>query len=137
MVAGAAVVVASTVAVSGQGARLGEFDGHGDVGSPKIAGSATYDAASQEYALTAGGVNMWAERDEFQFVWKRMTGDFILQARVESVGQGVDPHRKAGWMVRPSRDADAPYVDGVVHGDGLTSLQFRRAKGGVTAAEEP
>ena len=56
---------------------------------------------------------MWAQRDEFQFVWKRMTGDFILQARVEFLGKGVEPHRKAGWMIRPRLDADAPYVDGV------------------------
>ena len=35
-------------------------------------------------------------------------------------------------MVRPSQDADAPYVDGMVHGDGLTSLQFRRTKGAIT-----
>jgi regulation of enolase protein 1 (concanavalin A-like superfamily) len=120
----------------GQGQRLGVFDGHGDVGSPKIAGSATYNAVSQEYTIAAGGLNMWAERDEFHFVWKRMTGDFILQARVEFVGQGVDPHRKAGWMVRSNQDADAPYVDGVVHGDGLTSLQYRRTKGGATAETE-
>ena len=127
---------ASGPPLGGQGARLGPFDGHGDVGSPKIAGSATYNAVSQEYALAAGGVNMWAQRDEFHFVWKRTTGDFILQARVQLLGQGVDPHRKAGWMVRPSQDADAPYVDGVIHGDGLTSLQFRRAKGAVTEQTE-
>ena len=65
-----------------------------------------------------------------------MTGDFILQARVELLGKGVDPHRKAGWMIRPSQDADAPYVDGVIHGDGLTSLQFRRTKGAITEQNE-
>ena len=116
----------------GQNAAIGEFEGHGDIGAPKIAGSATYDAAQQQYALSAGGVNMWAQKDEFHFVWKRMTGDFILQARVELLGQGVDPHRKVGLMVRPTEDADAPYVDGMVHGDGLTSLQFRRTKGAIT-----
>ena len=31
-----------------------------------------------------------------------MTGDFILQARVEFLGEGVDPHRKVGLMVRPT-----------------------------------
>jgi TolB protein len=135
----AALTIAVTAAghsMSGQGTRLGAFDGHGDVGSPKISGTAVYNAVSQELALAAGGVNMWAQRDEFQFAWKRMAGDFILQARVEFLGQGVDPHRKAGWMVRPSQDADAPYVDGVVHGDGLTSLQFRKAKGAMTAQTE-
>jgi dipeptidyl aminopeptidase/acylaminoacyl peptidase len=133
----AVCVLATLVALrgsslSGQEARLGDFDGHGDVGSPRIAGSATYNAVSQEYTLAAGGVNMWAARDEFHFVWKRMTGDFILQARVEFVGKGVEPHRKAALIVRPSQEADAPYVDGVVHGDGLTSLQFRRATGAIT-----
>ena len=126
----------ASLSASGQGAPIGQFDGHGDVGAPKIAGSAAYNAVSQEYSLSAGGVNMWAQKDEFQFVWKRMTGDFILQARIELVGKGVDPHRKAGLMVRPSQDADAPYVDGVVHGDGLTSLQFRRTKGAITEQVE-
>jgi TolB protein len=111
---------------------LGDFDGHGDVGAPKIAGSAAYDAATQAYTLEAGGVNMWGARDEFHFAWKRLRGDFILQARVELVGKGVDPHRKLGLIVRAGLDADAPYADAAVHGDGLTSLQFRRAKGGDT-----
>jgi Tol biopolymer transport system component len=34
--------------------------------------------------------------------------------------------------VRPSLDADAPYADCAGHGSGLTSLQFRRAKGANT-----
>jgi TolB protein len=111
---------------------LGAFEGHGDVGAPKIAGSAVYNPLTQEYTLSAAGTNMWAARDEFHFVWKRMTGDFILQARVELLGKGVDPHRKLGLIVRGGLDADAPYADAAVHGDGLTSLQFRKAKGAIT-----
>jgi TolB protein len=122
----------ANVSLLGRSDRLGQFDGHEDVGAPKIAGSATYNAVSQEYRLSAGGANMWGARDEFHFVWKRMTGDFILQARVEFIGTGVNAHRKAGWVVRANQDADAPYVDAVVHGDGLTSLQFRRTKGAIT-----
>ena len=111
---------------------LGQFDGHADIGAPKLAGSAKYDAANQEYTLTAAGTNMWFGRDQCHFVWKRMKGDFILRARAEFVGKGADAHRKLGWMVRPSLDADAPYADSAEHGDGLTSLQFRRAKGANT-----
>ena len=70
--------------------------------------------------------------DEFHFVWKRMNGDFILRARVELLGKGVDPHRKMGLIVRGGPDADAPYADAAVHGDGLTSLQFRKTKGAIT-----
>ena len=111
---------------------VGVFDSHADIGSPKHAGSAQYNAVSQEYTLTGSGVNMWAQRDEFHFVWKKMTGNFILQARVELLGAGVDPHRKLGFMVRRSLDDDSPYADVAVHGDGLTSLQYRRSKGAIT-----
>jgi TolB protein len=111
---------------------LGQFENHGDIGSPRLKGAATYNAASQEYVLTASGANMWGTRDEFHLAWRKLQGDFILQARVEFLGKGVDPHRKAGWIVRRSLDADSPYVDAAVHGDGLTSLQFRRAKAGAT-----
>src|SRR6476661_3221106 len=103
MVAGVRTVVST------QTAPIGQFDNHQDIGQPKIAGSAVYNGVSQEYSVAAGGVNMWAQRDEFQFVWKRMIGDFILQARLEFLGRGVEPHRKAGWMIRPTLDADAPY----------------------------
>jgi len=111
---------------------FGDFDGHLDVGSPALPGSAAWNAVSQEYAMSAAGTNMWAARDEFHFAWRRMTGDFILQARVELLGQGTDPHRKLGLLVRSTLEADSPYADGAVHGDGLTSLQYRRAKGAIT-----
>ena len=115
-----------------QGPALGDFEGHGDVGAPKRAGSALYDAAKQEYTLSASGVNMWGQRDELHFAWRRMKGDFIVQARLRFEGKGADPHRKAGVIVRASLEADAPYADAAVHGDGLTSLQFRRGNGAVT-----
>jgi TolB protein len=113
-------------------AALGRFEGHGDVGSPKLAGAAAYNEVSQEYTLAAAGSNVWGARDELHFVWRRLKGDFILQARVELLGQGVDPHRKLGLMVRAGLEADAPYADAAVHGDGLTSLQYRRTRGGAT-----
>jgi Tol biopolymer transport system component len=125
------LALAAVAAVAQEGG-LGQFEGHGDVGSPRLAGSATWNAASQEYVLTAAGTNMWGTRDEFHFAWRRMKGDFILQARVELLDKGVDPHRKLGWIVRSTLDDDSPYVDGAVHGDGLTSLQLRRTKGATT-----
>ena len=133
----AAILIAGLISAGGvmaiaQAGRLGEFEGHGDVGSPQIAGSATYNGATQEYAFAAAGVNMWAERDEFHFAWKKLSGDFILQARVELVGKGVDPHRKLGVIVRSSLADDSPYADVAVHGDGLASLQYRKAKGAIT-----
>jgi TolB protein len=111
---------------------LGYFEASGDVGSPAIAGSTTYDAATQTYTLTGSGTNMWATRDEFQFASRKLKGNFILRAHVKFPAQGVEPHRKLGWIIRSSLDAGSPYVDAAVHGNGLTSLQYRSAPGGQT-----
>jgi TolB protein len=127
-----AALLAASVVLHGDGAPIGEFERSADIGSPGIAGRSSYNPISQEYQLSAGGVNMWDRRDEFHFAWRTITGDFILQARVQFVGAGTDPHRKAGLMIRRTQDDDAPYVDAMIHGDGLTSLQFRRSKGGLT-----
>src|SRR5687768_13195993 len=75
---------------------------------------------------------MWGERDDFRFVWKRMTGNFILSTRARFIGAGVDPHRKIGWSIRPTLEPNSPHVTAALHGDGLMSLQFRRTAGGTT-----
>lgn len=115
------------------GSPVGQFADSADVGSPEITGSTVYDPSLQHYRMSAGGINMWGTTDQFQFAWNKLKGDFIVRARVEWIGQGVDPHRKAGWIARKSLDHDSAYVDACVHaGDGLTSLQFRREKGAIT-----
>ena len=112
------------------GPAIGIFSGHLDVGAPSIAGDATYDTETGEYVVTGSGTNMWTDHDEFHFVWKRLSGDFILRADAELLGAGVDPHRKMGWIVRSGFEPDSAYVDIAVHGDGLTAIQFRRSAGG-------
>ena len=111
---------------------VGRFSQHADIGAPAIAGSMTYDATLQQYRMSAGGINLWGASDQFHFAWNTLKGDFIVRARVEFVGQGVDPHRKLGWMARSTLDADSAYADACLHGDGLTSLQFRRTKAAST-----
>ena len=112
--------------------NLGIFDGHGDVGKNVKPGSATYIPETQQYVVSGAGYNVWLDHDEFQFVWKKMTGDFVLSTRAEFLGTWVDYHRKVGWMVRTSLDSNSAHVNAVEHGDGLTSLQFRRTTGAQT-----
>ena len=111
---------------------LGIFENHQDVGSVGRAGTAEYDASRQAYTLTASGTNIWATTDAFQFVWKKISGDLSLAADIKMVSSGGNPHKKAVLMIRQSLDADAAYVDVAVHGNGMTALQFREAKGGTT-----
>ena len=111
---------------------IGAFDDHADIGPVKHPGAATYDAATQSYSIRGSGTNMWSVSDEGHFAWKKVTGDFIVQARVELQGKGVEAHRKVGLMVRSSLESASPHVNVARHGDGLTALQFRRTAGAET-----
>jgi len=126
------VILITLSGVQAQEKMFGVFEGKNDVGNPTRAGSAQYDADKQEYLVEGAGSNMWANRDEFQFVWRRLKGDFILTGDAAFVGKGVEQHRKIGWIVRSSMEPDAAQASVVLHGDGLTSLQFRKLKGGTT-----
>jgi TolB protein len=121
-----------TLAAVRAAAPVGIFDQHADIGAVKTPGAAVYDASEQAYTLQGSGANMWFASDEGHFAWKRVTGDFIIQAKVEFEGKGVDPHRKVGLMVRASLDGASPHVSVARHGDGLTALQYRRAAGANT-----
>ncbi len=118
--------------VAAPAATVGEFEASADIGAPARAGSAAYALEKREYRLTGSGANIWGAADAFHFAWRKVEGDLALMANVAWIGEGKNAHRKAGWMVRQSLDADAPYADVAVHGDGLTSLQYRAAKGGPT-----
>jgi TolB protein len=117
---------------AGAAEPVGIFDQHGDVGAVKIPGGAAYDDATQAYTVHGAGTNMWLAADEFHFAWKKVKGDFILQARVEFQGSGVEAHRKVGLMARASLDTGSAHVNVARHGDGLTALQFRRSAGADT-----
>src|SRR5689334_12853851 len=75
---------------------------------------------------------MWETRDDFHFVWRRISGNFILATRARFIGAGVEQHRKIGWTIRPTLETNGVHVTAALHGNGLMSLQFRRTIGGQT-----
>jgi WD40 repeat protein len=107
--------------------KIGVFDGQNDVGKILHAGNVNYNSSNGEYLVSGSGTNIWFTHDDFHYAWKKMKGDFILQARGKLIGKGVELHRKFGWMVRTSLDSTSAMVAATVHGDGLTSLQYRKA----------
>ncbi len=119
-------------ALSGSAQHIGIFDAHGDVGTNVKPGAATYIPETRQYVISGAGYNVWADHDEFQYVYKKMRGDFILYARAEFLGTWVNYHRKVGWMIRKSLDGNSAHVNAVEHGDGLTSLQWRPSAGAQT-----
>lgn len=116
--------------------RLGLFTAHGDIGAVSRPGTAVHDPETGTYTIGASGVNMWGARDAFHYAWKEVSGDIAIEADIAFVtveGTSPDPHRKACLVIRQSLDADSAYADVALHGDGLTSLQFRETAGGPTS----
>ena len=135
----ASVCISLQPAQRGTAGTLGIFTGSTDVGIPSTIGpgSATYDEAARTYTIRGGGENMWATADHFHYVWKKVSGDVTLAATIAFVDSTPetgtpDRHRKACLVIRQSLDADSVYADAALHGDGLTSLQWRDAKGAIT-----
>ena len=117
-----------------QATPLGIFEGSTDVGSCRPPGSAAYDPATQEYTIAGSGADIWDKKDAFHFLWKKLKGDFILQLEFDFVGKAKNEGRKVGWMVRNDLTDDSEQINGMVHGHGLTALQYRSKKGGTTAS---
>jgi TolB protein len=126
-----AVLASAATGFAAEG-TLGLFEGQGDVGAAGKPGSAAYDPKAGTYTVTGGGGNMWFATDAFHFVWRKASADLALAADVRFVGTGGNPHRKAALLIRQGLEPDAAYADAVVHGDGLTSLQYREERGGPT-----
>ena len=112
--------------------KLGIFDNQSDIGQNVKQGTTNFSQKTNLYTVTGSGSNIWSNHDEFHFVWKKIKGDFILSTRASLVDTGFEPHRKLGWMVRASLDDNSPQICVAEHGDGLTALQFRRVKNGLT-----
>jgi len=108
---------------------VGIFESHADIGPVLHPGVASYDNAARTYALSGAGANIWFKKDELHFAWKKIKGDFLITTQPTLEGQGVDPHRKSGWMARTSLDTSAAMVSLTVHGDGLTAFQYRKKNG--------
>ena len=111
---------------------LGIFTAHQDVGACARPGAVAYDAAQQSYTVTGGGANMWFTNDAFHFLWKQANGDVTLSARIQFIGAGGNAHRKACLLIRQNLDSDSAYADAALHGNGLTSLQYRERSGART-----
>jgi hypothetical protein len=126
------VILCCCAAIRAAEAALGEFEAQADVGTVEPAGSGEFDKASKQYRVKSSGENIWAKHDDFHFVYRKAAADMSITSDVELIGQGKNAHRKAGMMIRQGLEADAAYVDVMVHGDGLVALQYRSSKGEAT-----
>src|SRR5580698_9908985 len=108
---------------------LGVFQGQSDVGGALVAGSSSYDPRTRTYTIVSAGYNIWYQRDEFRYVWKKMSGDVSLAADVAFPDTAGYNDRKAVLVIRAGLGDDAQEAVVALHGAGLMHLAWRAAAG--------
>lgn len=95
----------SDVAVIRKGLPQGQQSG--DIGSPALAGTASYSSGT--YTIKAGGTDIWGTTDQFHFVYQPMTGNGEVIARVASLSN-AHAWSKAGVMIREALTAQSRHA---------------------------
>lgn len=97
-----------------------------DIGGALAGGQRQLSANALE--IYGGGADVWGTRDQFRFVWRRVTGDFELSATVVSLA-GSHLYAKAGLMLRAGLEPDAAHVLLHIFPDGEVLVGWRGARG--------
>jgi hypothetical protein len=108
---------------------IGLFQGQSDVGGAVVPGNASYDGATQQYTIQSAGYNIWYSRDEFRFLWKKMSGDVSLAADVTFPDPKGYGDRKVVLIIRQNLEDDSKEAMIGQHGAGLIHLAWRSDKG--------
>ena len=61
------------------------------------------------YTMSASGVDIWDQADEFRYAWKQLSGAGSIVAQVLSV-QNTDPWAKAGVMIRETLEPGSEFA---------------------------
>jgi hypothetical protein len=104
---------------------IGLFEGQSDIGAALVPGSASYDAGTQQYTINSAGYNVWYSRDEFRYLWKKMSGDVSLAADATFPNPNGYNDRKALLIIRQSLDDDSKEAMVAEHGTGMIHLAQR------------
>jgi hypothetical protein len=122
-----------TITINGP---IGIFDGQSDVGAALAPGSASYDTSNKTYTINSAGYNIWYSRDEFRFLWKKLSGDVSIAADIAFPDPKGYGDRKAVLVIRQSLEDDARQVVVALHGEGMIQLAQRPQKGELTRDRE-
>jgi hypothetical protein len=109
--------------------RIGVFEGQSDIGSAVVPGSASYDSTTKQYTINSAGYNVWYTRDEFRYLWKKMSGDASLAADITFPDPNGYGDRKVVLIIRQDLDDDSKEVLAALHGEGMIQLAQRPTKG--------
>ena len=109
--------------------QIGIFEGQSEVGAALVPGSSGYEAATGKYTISSAGYNIWYTRDEFRYLWKKMSGDVSLSADISFPDKEGYFDRKAVLIIRQNLEDDSKEAMVALHGGGLIHLAYRQDKG--------
>jgi regulation of enolase protein 1 (concanavalin A-like superfamily) len=101
-----------------------------DIGAVGAAGSASY--ANGTFTVQASGADIWGRRDEFHYVYQRLSGDGVITAQVTSI-TNTNARAKAGVMIRESLNSNSRHAMVAITPTGATFAR-RTSAGGVSSS---
>jgi uncharacterized protein (DUF2141 family) len=97
-----------------------------DIGSPSVAGSASYD--SDTFTVTGAGTDIAGSSDQFRFVYQRLDGDGSVEACVTAL-DFVDAWTKAGVMIREGRTPKSVFAFALLSSGSGAAFHYRSGSG--------
>jgi hypothetical protein len=104
---------------------IGLFQGQSDIGAALVPGGAAYDPGTKEYTINSAGYNVWYSRDEFRYLWKKMSGDVSLAVDATFPNPQGYNDRKAMLVIRQNLEDDSKEAVVAEHGTGMIHLAQR------------
>jgi glucose/arabinose dehydrogenase/regulation of enolase protein 1 (concanavalin A-like superfamily) len=105
-----------------------------DIGAVSAVGS--WSESSGTYTVTGSGADIWNTADEFRYVYRPVTGDATITARVTSL-ENTNAFSKAGVMFRDSLSAGSMNVHALASPLPASLLRYIvRATNGASATSE-
>lgn len=93
-----------------------------EIGAPALAGTTSHSNGT--FSVQAAGTDVWGNADQFGFVYREISGDVDVVARVANL-QSPHAWTKAGLMVRSSLLRDAAHAFVMVTGGSGIAFQGR------------
>ena len=109
---------------------IGIFDGQASIGDDNGQGSAKFSNGT--YDIVASGSDLWGNADGCYYVYKSVTGPFVITAEVNWENSGPrdgDAWKKAGFSARdgdnPADDPSSPHATGIIIRSQGSNLEHR------------
>ena len=87
------------------------------------------ETAPGQYNVSSNSADVWGNSDNFRFVYKQLTGDGSISAKVIAVTDATSNWAKAGVMIRNTLDQDSTYAFMFPTPDGRRAFQNRPMTG--------